>query len=339
MNTLAGLSSSDLALVLALPVALVGTRYGALLGAAAGLGAGALQAGAWLRLSQGGLPLAPALAAGVLALIGGLSGELAARERARRLASARAVWTNLRSAQLSEFLSYALYQLREYQISVTSLVEALALAATKNDGSIQDRLERLRRVVAELNGKTARLLGEDSVPTARRSRAGEFEVGEIARQAAEEAAQAFAGGAPAPVSVQCPDGRVKATGDMMALRLALLAVLQNSLEACSSRGQGAITITVRKGAQSATLEIVDDAGGPLGDAAMLFEPFFSARAGSPGLGLGLSMARRMLERAGATMAAKPRPGSMVVEIEFPLTRDLPFLRNDETTWARRRQAI
>ena len=181
---LRGFSTSDLALALALPVALAGARFGAAVGAACGAAAGAAQALVWLRLAPGQPPEAPAAAAALLVVLGGAVGELAARERARRVASAREVWTALRSAQIGEFLSYALYQLREYQISVTSIVEALSLSAGKADSGLQEKIERLRRVVSELNGKAARLFGENSLPTSRRSRTGEFLLGDVARQAA-----------------------------------------------------------------------------------------------------------------------------------------------------------
>jgi signal transduction histidine kinase len=74
-------------------------------------------------------------------------------------------------------------------------------------------------------------------------------------------------------------------------------------------------------------------------ASSLFEPFFSARAGSGGLGLGLPMARRMLERLGGTVRVKSQGGATAVLVSLPISRDLPFVRNEESTWAGRRQDV
>jgi signal transduction histidine kinase len=332
------LLSQDLALILAVPVGLLGARFGAAAGAGAGLAAGAVQGAAWLSQNPGAAPVPAAGAAAALVLLGGLVGQVAARESARRLSVARGVWTGLRGGQVSEFLSYVLYQLREYQISATSLVEALALSAPKDNPAFTERLERLRRVVAELNGKAARLLGENSAATTQGGRPAEVALAEVARRAAADAQIAFAT-APVSVSVVEKGESPKITCDPRALRLSLLAVMQNALEACSARGGGTLSVVVRRRDRYAEIELVDDGGGLSADAGTLFEPFYAARAGSGGLGLGLPMARRMIERLGGTVRVKSQGGATAALIELPITRDLPFVRNEESTWAGRRQGV
>ena len=332
------MTSGDLALLLALPVALAGARFGAAAGAGAGLAAGALQGALFLRASPGANPAMSALAGFVLVLIGGLVGLLATSDRSRRMATARGVWTSLRAGQVSEFLSYVLYQLREYQISATSLVEALALSAPKDNPAFTDRLERLRRVVAELNGKAARLLGENSAATTQAGKVGAVPLAVLVREAVAEAQVAFAT-APIGASVVEQGPAPTLTCDRRVLRLSLLAVLQNAFEACSARGGGTVTLVVRQRDRYAEIELVDDGGGVGADASSLFEPFFSARAGSGGLGLGLPMARRMLERLGGTVRVKSQGGATAVLVSLPISRDLPFVRNEESTWAGRRQDV
>lgn len=332
------MTSADLALLLALPVALAGAQFGAAAGAGAGLAAGAVQGALFLHAHPDANPAMPALAAFVLVLIGGLVGLLCAHQRSRRMSTARGVWTSLRAGQVSEFLSYVLYQMREYLISATSLVEALALSAPKDNPAFTDRLERLRRVVAELNGKTARLLGEKSEATTHSGKVAPVAVARLAREALVEAQIAFA---TAPVSASVVEqGKVPELNcDRRALRLSLLAVMQNALEACSARGGGTLSIVVRQRDRYVEIELLDDGGGVAADAASLFEPFYSARSGSGGIGLGLPMARRMLERLGGTVRVKTQGGATAALIEIPIARDLPFVRNEESTWAGRRRDV
>ena len=327
-----------IALILTLPVAFAGLRWGTVAGGGAGVAAGALQALVWMAQNPKVFPLEPFAAIAVLTILGGGIGELAARDRAKRLGTARGVWTSLRSGQVREFLSYVLYQMREYQISATSLAESIALSAPKDNPALSDKIERMRRVVGELNGKAARLLGENSIITTKRGSAKAFEVGALVKEAAGQARTAFSGG-DIELAVAVEGGPLDANGDEHSLRLAVWAVLQNSLEACADRGKGSVSVVVRKRNETAEIEIVDDGGGVAVDEATLFEPFYSARSGSSGIGLGLSMARRMMDRLGGTVRLKLRPGVTAALIEFPLKREFPFMPNEETTWAKRRQKL
>ena len=330
--------SSGLALALTLPVALAGARLGPTAGAAAGLAAGVLQAFVWSRLEWSEPGASVAFSAAVLILLGAIVGKAAARQRDDGLALARGVWTALRAAQVREFLSYVLYQLREYQISATSLVEALALSTPKEDPGLQDRIARLRRVIAELNAKTTRLLGEKSGVTTQSRGIVTVDLGVLTRETADQARVTFAA-EKVTLNVLEHGMAPQATCDAAVLRASLFSVLQNALEACSARGGGSVSIIVRQQGERGELEIVDDGGGIAASIDTLFEPFFAARAGSSGLGLGLPMARRMMERLGGTVRVKSQGLGTAALIELPLSRDLPFVRNEESTWAGRRKAL
>jgi signal transduction histidine kinase len=85
--------------------------------------------------------------------------------------------------------------------------------------------------------------------------------------------------------------------------------------------------------------INDDGGGLRGlEPRQVFEPIYSARHGSPGLGLGLPMSRRMIERAGGSLDIRSHQGLTTALITLPIHRDLPVVRNEESTWAGRRAA-
>ncbi|MDE2237569.1 MAG: sensor histidine kinase, partial [Elusimicrobia bacterium] len=265
------------------------------------------------------------LALAAAALAGALAGALAARRRAQAdLISARAVWGELRFSQIGEFLSYILYQLREYQVSATSLVEAVALSAPKDDAALAERIQRLRRVILELDAKTSRLLG-DRTPVTTRARAVQtVALGSFTREVARQAALAF--GAPAVslrLVVEKPEA--EATCEITTLRASLLGALQNAFEACLARGGGSIAVTTRAGQDRGEIEIADDAGAAPERPEEFFEPFFSSRPGSSSLGLGLPMARRMMERLGGSIRLEAKGGGIATILELPLSRKLPLV--------------
>lgn len=268
------------------------------------------------------------------------AGFLAGSRRRAGVGAAREVWTALRSAQVGEFLSYALYQLREYLISVTTAVESLALAAPKDDALLAERLERLKRLVGELNAKAARLLGDASPLTIGRAgpAAAFFKLAPLVREAAAEAREAFAD---RRVSVSViADELPEIAADPRVLKLCLLAVLQNSLEACLRRGKGSVSVVLRRAGAEAEIEVIDDGGG-IAPALQetLYEPLFSARPEGRGLGLGLAMSRRMIERQGGSLRIKSREAYTAALLSLPLSRQLPVVRNEESTWSGRRDRV
>ena len=238
---------------------------------------------------------------------------------------------------MGEYLSFVMFQLRDYAITLSSVAQSLALAAPKEDEKLTERVERLRHTAGELNGKLARLLGDKSsltmVPQPTQT---SVELPALARAIRAEALAAFApSGVKVDIVVQGEVPPVRS--DRRSIELALLSVLQNSLEACAARGKGKVTILIHRADPSAAIEVSDDGGGiaetlkPL-----VFEPFAASRAGAHGLGLGLSMSRRFLERIGGGLRLKSKGGCTAALLEIPIDPELPKIRNEESTWAGRR---
>lgn len=266
---------------------------------------------------------------------GFVSGRLSARPAGR---PSRALWTSMRALQLGEFLSFVLYQLREYLISVTSIVEALTLSAPKDQPALTEKLERLRRVVGELNVKAGRLLGDQSAVTQQTAgKRTSFQISDLV----EECLLAARADYPGVNATVASEGKLPAvTGDRRALQSCILAVLDNAFDACSRRGSGRVSVSLGKGERHAQIEISDEGGGIEESAQRsLFEPLHAARQGTQGLGLGLAMSRRLMERFGGSVRLKSKPPFTAVLIEFPLSADLPFVRNEESTWAGRRSSV
>lgn len=266
----------------------------------------------------------PAIAAGVAG--GGGASAPAGRSLAR-----------LRAAQFGEYLSFVMFQLRDYAITLNSLAEALALSMPKDDPRTVERLERLRKTVQELGGKLGRLLGDKHALTSFQATQSAVDVPALVRRGAAEARAAFAPDVPVDVLVE---GTVPpAKSDKTVIEHSVLAVLQNALEACRHKGAGRVTVIVRAAGGNAEIEVTDDGGG-MSEATLAhaFEPIVSARPGGTGMGLGLSMTRRFLERIGGSMRLKSKGGFTAVLLQVPLDKALPHIRNEESTWAGRRAA-
>jgi signal transduction histidine kinase len=322
------------------PAVLAGVEAGALAGALAGLIPAAFTA---LILTRGMGPDGESFLPVVLVrslffvLVPAAAGLAAPAARADGAGRARGTLARLRAAQVGEYISFVLFQLRDYLITISSVAESVALSIPKEDAKLVERVERLRRTAGEMNGKMSRLLGDKSALTALPPPTQTaVDLAALARAVAAEARAAFApDGAAVDVVVQ---GDVPpAKTEKRLVELALLAVVQNALEACAARGAGGVTILVRREGDAAELEVSDDGGGIAESVKpLVFEPLAGARAGGTGMGLGLSMSRRFLERLGGGLRLKSKGGCTAALLVVPLDQRLPQVRNEESTWAGRR---
>ncbi len=249
---------------------------------------------------------------------------------------ARRTVARLRAAQVGEYLSFALFQLREYAITIASLSEAIALAP-KDDPKQAERVEHLRKAAAELSVKLSRVLGDQSaLTTAHAPTASAVDLVCLVNACVDDSRKTFAPeGVRVSVLIESPVPPIRS--DRRSIELALLAVLQNSLEACAARGGSAVTVLLRREGPNAEIEVSDDGGGVSEtEKTSLFEPFVCARRASHGLGLGLSMSRRFLERIGGGLRVKSKGGYTAALLVVPLERELPNIRLEDSTWAGRR---
>ncbi len=317
------------------PASLLALEFGPLAGAAAAAVPAVFTI--FLLSSFGGADasLLPALAvrAGLLALAPFAAGLALGPARASASAATRSTLARLRSAQVGEYLSFALFQLRDYAITVSSLAESIALAP--GDPKTPERLERLREAAGELGHKLSATLGDRSaLATARPPTSTRIDLVELLEDCAAQARAAFAPDG-VTVTILTQSAPPPVASDRRSIELALLAVLQNSLEACAQRGRGAEAERVRAEGGNAEIEISDDGGGlPETTKVAVFEPFISARRG--GLGLGLSMSRRFLERIGGGIRIKSKAGYTAVLLVIPLEKEFPKIRLEDSTWAGRR---
>jgi signal transduction histidine kinase len=94
-------------------------------------------------------------------------------------------------------------------------------------------------------------------------------------------------------------------------------LIDNALDAMA--GEGTLRVAVRADDGAAVVEIADTGSGmsPV-VAARAFEPFFTTKTVGKGAGLGLDIARRVIEeRHGGTIAIDSRPGETVLRVRLP----------------------
>lgn len=108
--------------------------------------------------------------------------------------------------------------------------------------------------------------------------------------------------------------QVLVRGDRVQLQQVLLNLLINALEAMpDAPGERTVCISTRKGPEGmATVSVSDTGRGmAIGTEGVVFEPFYTTK--SQGLGMGLSIARSIVEAHGGTISAAsgPRRGSTV----------------------------
>lgn len=113
-----------------------------------------------------------------------------------------------------------------------------------------------------------------------------------------------------------------------ALTRAALNILTNAAESMP-RGRDPALARVRISARasdaagSVVLEVADNGSGmPPAVERRIFDPFFTTKIRGLGSGLGLPIARRLIEAAGGRIAVETAPGKgTVVRIELPVARE------------------
>jgi signal transduction histidine kinase len=182
---------------------------------------------------------------------------------------------------------------------------------TEAVASIDEEVDRLNRVVTDVLD-FAKPIRFDLAPA---------DLTEICRAAAQ-AAQAVPDAV--EVRVETRASAIPVVTDAERLRSALLNVLHNAQQAVRTRGgSGAAPVRVQVGPGLPgrwRIEVVDTGVGiSPADQARLFEPFFTTRRG--GSGLGLALARNIVEGLGGTIAVRSRVNSgTTVVIDVPENR-------------------
>ena len=205
----------------------------------------------------------------------------------------------------AEFVSNAAHELRNPLAGIMSGIEVLQ-AGAKDDPEARDRfLSRLAHDAERMTRLTQSLL------TLARAEAGERHPAQVV--------DVMVAAAEAMDAVEPPEGvdlvdevepDLVAEGDPLLLRQVMLGLLSN---ACAyTPAPGTVTLRASRGAEnSVTIEVQDTGKGiPPDEQDRVFDRFYrgSSMPGGEGFGLGLSIAKRMVDVMGGRIGLRSEPG-------------------------------
>ena len=152
----------------------------------------------------------------------------------------------------------------------------------------------------------------------------------------ESAGAALASGPGATIAFDLDPSLTTMTTDPGRLRIALVNLLVNARHAVHGNN-GQVMLTSRGSAESVRITVADGGTGiAAADLAKVFDPYFTTKRG--GTGLGLPIAKNIVEGLGGTLAVQSTPGrgtDITIELPFdaPLARTAP--KSERIVHARR----
>jgi two-component system phosphate regulon sensor histidine kinase PhoR len=220
-----------------------------------------------------------------------------------------------------EFVSNAAHELRNPIAGISGAIEVLRSGA-KDDPEARDHfLARLSEDAERVSRLTESLLTLARVEAIGEGGAEALDV----PIAIEEAAQAVAAPDGVEVAVDCPSD-LAATGDPVLLRQVLIGLLTNAFK--NTPAPGTVTLRARRAGEGQVLIEVADTGTGIAAEELdrVFERFYrgSGSLEQEGFGLGLSIARRMVDVMGGEIGAdsEPETGS-TFWVKLPLAKPAP----------------
>lgn len=117
-----------------------------------------------------------------------------------------------------------------------------------------------------------------------------------------------------------PDGDILVEGDPVQLNQVFLNILTNALDALAETRKPELEVELKHNSHSAHLTFKDNGPGiPPESMGQIFEPFFSTKGRSQGLGLGLAISRSIVQDFGGTLLASNQPDSgAIFTLQFPI---------------------
>ena len=203
-----------------------------------------------------------------------------------------------------EFVSNAAHELRNPLAGISGSIEVLQSGAKDDPEALDHFLRRLSEDAERMNMLMQSLLTLARVEALPE---GEAERVDVAI-AAEEAVETVSAQEGVQVKVEVESG-LAAEGDPTLLRQVLVGLLSNAVR--HTPAPGTVIVRGRRAGGEALIEVVDTGSGiPREDMERVFERFYRSSGSRPheGFGLGLAIAKRMVEVMGGTIGAASEEG-------------------------------
>ncbi len=230
------------------------------------------------------------------------------------------MWRDAREAgRKISFVTQVSHELRTPLTSIRMFADMLATPGLSEEkrlkfsGTIGTESQRLTELIERLLAFNALEKGTRQVKSA------PFDAAELAREAAEETAAKLRD-AGLQANLQLPELPALALGDRSITKQALLNLLDNACKYAPDTG--AVEVAVGAVSGRVTVRVSDRGPGiPAVIRDRLFEPFVQGGQTltnkSPGVGLGLSLARGLLRQANADLLLVPSTAGTAFEIILP----------------------
>jgi signal transduction histidine kinase len=213
----------------------------------------------------------------------------------------------------------------ELRTPVTAMRGEAEVSLADPAASIEDLRESLRHVAAGadfLGRRIEELLGLSKADDGRLALMPEpVELATLISDTTARAA-AYARSAEVGIDLDLADGPFRIVGDRRWLGQALLAIIDNGVKFSPQGGLLRLALDTRNGA--ARIRIADDGPGVMAEALpRIFDAYYQADAGRMrgGTGLGLALARWVVEQHGGTIAAANDPGGgCTIAITLPVEK-------------------
>jgi two-component system sensor histidine kinase SenX3 len=219
-----------------------------------------------------------------------------------------------------EFVSNAAHELRNPLAGISGALEVLQAGAKDDPEALDHFLLRLIEDVERMNRLMQSLL---TLARVEALPAGEAETVEVSAAASDAVASVQQQeGVDVTLDVE-PDLAVD--GDPILLRQVLIGLLGNAVRHTSP--PGSVIVRARRSASQVVIEVVDSGSGiPADDLDRVFERFYrsSDALAHEGFGLGLAIARRMVQVMGGSIGAASEEGhGSTFWVRLPAAESIP----------------
>ena len=123
------------------------------------------------------------------------------------------------------------------------------------------------------------------------------------------------------IEVAMADNLPKVMANMGELNQVWANLIENAIDAVPAGGGGEVRVTARREGKEVVVCVIDNGPGvPVELQGRIFEPFFTTKPIGQGTGLGLDIARRVVQRFDGHLALDSRPGHTEFRVTIPLAR-------------------